>query len=178
MAGDLIAIAENLALPAQPTLGTVTYLTLGGDGYQAPFASYTILDWQIEADASGGRAVYNCNMDMRFVSLVSFIAFQGTQANTLDVDVRYQLGGNAGVPRAVVVKDLHAASLNAVSQQLGDIFTPPPILLPGGQAATFTVETDNVDTDDYFLSALIYLFNIDVRQKAPSGPLLWARGVT
>ncbi len=153
-------------------------MTLGGDGYSAPHASYTILDWQIEADASGGRAVYTLNMDNRFVSLVSFLAFQGTQANTLDVDIRYMVGGNAGVPRAALSKDLNAGSLNAISQQLNDIFVPPPILLPGSQAATCTVETDNVDTDDYFLSALIYLFNIDVRQKAPSGPLLWARGVS
>jgi len=155
----------------------VTYVTLGGNGYNAPFAAYAINSWQIEADASGGLAVYTLTMDRRFVALVSYISFLGIQTVPADVGLRTVLRSDPGAPtvsRALLLDSLPTTSAVA---SLNDVYTPVPVLLPGGQVATVTVETDNVDTDDYFLSALIYLFNIDVRQKSPTGPIFWARGV-
>jgi len=176
--GDPVAIAENLTLPAQPATGSVTYVTLGGDGYMAPFAAYSVSDWQVTADASGGRATYTLTMDDRFVGLMSYASFTGIQGSTLDVGCRWRLRGTPGAPPVFRALTIDAITTNAVGAQLNDLFVPQPVLLPGGQPATLLFETDNVNGDSYFISTLIYLFNIDVRQKTPMGPLLWARGAS
>jgi len=176
--GRPVAIAEALTLPNQPGVGEVTYITLGGDGYVAPFAAYAIDNWTVTADASGGLAVYTMTMDRRFVALISYICFQGLQGVVADVGLRYIIRGNPGAPTIARALLLDSLPATAVVVSLNDVYVPPPVLLPGGQTATIVAQTDNVDGDTYFLSALVYLFNIDVRQKASTGPLLWSRGVT
>lgn len=150
---------------------------MGGNGYAAPFAAYAINGWTITGDASGGLATFTCTMDNRFVSLVSYISFQGIQVTPADVGLRTVIRGNPGAPTLSRALLLDSLPTTAAVASLNDVYVPAPVLLPGSQVGTFTVETDNVDLDVYFVSALVYLFNIDVRQKAPLGPLFWSRGV-
>jgi len=52
------------------------------------------------------------------------------------------------------------------------------VILPGSENTALTVFAANVDGDEYFLDAFIFLFDIRARELTPMGPLLWARGST
>jgi len=70
-----------------------------------------------------------------------------------------------------------ATSATVNASTIAGTFVPKPTILPGAGALPFiNVAMVNVDSDVLSVDALIYLFNIDVRQKTPMGPLLWAAG--
>lgn len=177
-----MAVTTTFTPPAQPTTGTLTYVPLGGDGYTAPQAAYAVLNHAVVGDATGGAATVLIEMDPRFCSLVSFVSFAVLQATSADIDYRLTVGistGGTQIPAHQESGVVVAISSTVSNAEINKTSAVAPMMLPGaGQAGRISLSFLNVDTDTYRVSALIYLFNIRVRETTPMGPLLWARGAT
>lgn len=175
MEGGLISVTEAFTLPAQPTStnGSTQYVPLGGDGFSAPKAAYMVRGARIAGDASAGLATINITMDDRFTSMIQYVTGQIDEA-AADSDFSWFI--SSPFMASVITKGVDLAGNVAFSPNLGHTWNPVPILLPGQQAGLLSVGWPNVDADTFFCDALIYLFDIDVRQKSPIAPLLWARG--
>ncbi len=177
-----MAVAETVVLPNQPTAGAVHRTPLGGDGYRAPMAAYIIDNFTLAGDATGTSLTGQIGMDERFCALLAYVTLSITQATDQDIDVRYRLDtSQASSPVAPQVQGrrLEFTVSNISTATINDVWTPVPVIVPGGGAGgLLSVGVVNRDTDAVRISALIYLFNINVRQVMPMGPLLWARGST
>lgn len=177
--GRAIAVAAAFTLPNQPTTGgTVTYVPLGGDGFSAPFAAYGIKTFAAVGDVSGGSVVMTATFDPRYCSLVAFATIQITQGTAADADARVLLRGDS-VPSVLLQETLDSVPITASAFQVARTFAFAPLIIPGGgENGQLQVSFTNVDADVFFVDAMIYLFNIRVRELTPMGPLLWARGAT
>lgn len=169
-------------MPGQPTTGDLQYIPLGGDGFTAPIAAYNIVGFSVTGAVGGGSMTLTATMDDRFVSLISYVSIGDAQVSSADADVSIFLSaGNLGMPPQALAENVTAIAADA-SQGGGTIrrtWSPQPVLLAGGRrAGVLTFKMVNVDADVYTLSALIYLFNLRVRETTPMGPLLWSRGAT
>ncbi len=178
MEGCTTAVSAALVLPAQPAAGSLVYVPLGGDGQRAPKFAWALRVFQLSGDASGGAAQLTVTLDPRYTSLVSLVTWQIAQGAAADADFRVLLRGDT----SPTVLDLGTqdSTVSLVSAfEVGRTWNPTPIVLPGGnENAQIQAHFKNVDGDEYFLDALIYAFDIDVRQRTPMGPLLWSRGAT
>lgn len=177
MEGRPISVTVELVLPSQPVIGEVDYLPLGGDGFQAPFAAYQVRGLGAVSDAGGGFTQIRCVMDERYCSLVSTVMIRNIQTTPANADVRLRLSAlrMAGVD----LSELKVAQDIALgTSTITRTWEPPPIVLPGsGSTDTFVeLRMENILADQLFLDALIYLFDIRVRELTPMGPLLFARG--
>jgi len=158
----------------------VSYIPLGGDGYTAPIAAYGINGMDTTGDASGGLVTQVVEMDNRYCSLVSYVTTAVQQATPADAETRQLINtvSGRGNPQLNFSADLVALAA-AFTTEINNTWNPPAVILPGGSdVGRIQVGWVNVDTDSYFLHALIYLFDIRVRELTPMGPLLWARGST
>lgn len=177
-----MAIAVTLQLPNQPSTGAVHRTPLGGDGYRAPMAAYIVDNFQATNAAGGGASTLTVQMDERFCSLVAYATLSMTQATPADIDARYRLDttqASSPIAPQVQGRRIEFTDSDISTATINDIWTPTPVIIPGGGAGgILTMGVVNIDTDLFRLSALIYLFNINVRQVMPMGPLLWARGST
>ncbi len=165
-------------MPDQPASGTLDRIPLGGDGFTAPIAAYSIQSHAGTGDAGGGALFVQAVMDPRFVSLVAYATLQLAQATPGDVDIRMTIGG-ARQPAQALQEPIVATSSTMSTQTIVRTWSPNPYLLPGGSVSPdllFTVV--NVLADVLSMDALVYLFDIRVREITPMGPLLWARGAT
>ena len=183
MGGDTTSVSSTVVLPAQPTSGNVDYVPLGGNGYTAPFAAYQVRSHSVTGAVGGGNALLQIEMDPRFCSLISYMTGQINQGTAADADFRFNVGG-LKVP-SQVRSGLSVATVSGVSSTtIAEQWDLTPIVLPGGNPPPGATPPRlnqlflNVDGDVYFQDALIYLFNIDVRELFPMGPLLFARGST
>ncbi len=167
-------------MPDQPTSGLVQYIPLGGDGFTAPFAAYSITDYFAAGTATGGKVTLTANMDPRFCSLVSYVTFRMIQATPANEVVRVTVAG--GQQPLQSNTETVVATGAEFAHSINSCWSPVPIVLPGGnfasEAPRLLGAAPNTDGDFYDLFALIYLFNIRVRETTPMGPLLWARGAT
>ena len=178
MAGrtEALSVSETTQLPAQPTTGVVEYIPLGGDGFTAPKFAYSIIGYDVDADASGGTLTAVLEMDPRYASLIGFVTGQLLQAVDADVEFLFSVSG-LRVPTIVNQGDAVSSALSGSS--IGITWRPEPIILPGGTAASqprVQIRFPNVDTDVIRMHALVFCFDIRVREIWPMGPLLWARG--
>jgi len=180
-----MAISQTMTLPNQPgspLSGAVHRTPLGGDGFRAPMAAYILDNIQLTGDAGGGAVTIQVNMDERFCSLVAYMVYSNSQATPAAVGIRFRIDTAEGSsPIAPQVQSVFASALASTvsTSSINEIFTPTPVIIPGGGAGgLITVASTNALSDNNRLSALIYLFNINVRQVMPMGPLLWARGST
>lgn len=177
-----MAVTEAFTLPAPPTTGSVEYLPLGGDGFSAPFAAYNVINAQVSGDASAGRASITCNMDSRYCALVAYASVAIEQGTSADADVKVFLAGESFAEQTFQAP-VESISATIASRTVTKTWNPTPFVLPGARLQDATqprldFRALNVDGDEFFLSALIYLFNVRVRELTPMGPLLWARGAT
>ncbi len=117
-------------------------------------------------------------MDRRFVSLVSFVTGNIAQVTPTDLDMLIQLSGSLGQVPQQKSQSVVVASPASMSPELTKTWAPVPFLLPGGNDVQPNIRcvVPNVDGDDMFVSTYIYLFNINVRQLTPMGPLLFSQG--
>ncbi len=180
LAGSAISVTDPVTLPAQPTAGAVNYVPLGGDGYTSPFAAYSVVNYQVSGDVSGGTLTARINMDNRFCALVSYVTLQNVQATPGDAEIRLTISDTLNrVPRLAEQGDVTSVAVGVTTASITKTWFPTPTILPGGPISPFiNASMANVDSDEMFLDAWIYLFNIAVREKTPMGPLLWARGAT
>lgn len=177
-----MSVNSTVVLPAQPSSGTVTYVPLGGDGFTAPQAAYSVQNHAVTGDAGGGNLSVTVDMDPRFVSLVSFVSFRNAQATPGDAGYRLVVSTAAGgpqIPQLLESNVLTAISGTISSSTINHTAKLQPMLLPGaGNSGRVVVQMLNVLADLLQMSALIYLFDIRVRETTGMGPLLWARGAT
>jgi len=175
-----VSVATTFTLPAQPAGGTSHFAPLGGDGFSSPFGVYTIIDAITTGDAGGGHMRVDCVLDERYCSVVSFIAIdvlQATPANATYRQVIFGAGNNPGVPNVSQGGELQHFDAAAGLPGVAGLWVPPGLVLGGtGLGATIRNQVDNVLDDDVRMNALIYLFDITVRQRRPMGPLLWNQG--
>lgn len=166
-------------LPAQPTSGgVVNYVPLGGDGFLAPHAAYAVSGFKLAGTNTGGAAKFTLEMDPRFVSLMSYVTLGIQQDVAADAEIAMVLNsGDGHVPHQRFQASVVAIASDVSTPQVSATWGPNPFLMPGGaKGSQLTVSMLNVDAFDYFLSCWILLFDINVREKSPMGPLLWARG--
>lgn len=160
--------------------GVVHRTPLGGDGFVAPMAAYIVDNMLLTSSATGGASTIQVNMDERFCSLVAYVTVSMSQAIQVDIEVRYRLDTAAvSSPVATQVQNRDLLMIDWHTAEINDVWTPVPVVMPGdGAGALVSAAVENLDTDTLRLSALIYLFDINVRNVTPMGPLLWARGST
>lgn len=176
-----MSVTQTVTLPDQPVAGGVVHRTpLGGDGYTAPMASYIVDNMLLTSSATGGASTIQINMDERFCSLVAYLTLSVSQAIQADIEVRYRLDtSSVSSPVATQVQNRDLPTITWHTAEINDIWTPVPNIIPGdGSGGLVSAAIENLDTDAMRVSALIYLFNIRVREVMPMGPLLWARGST
>lgn len=166
-----MSISVTQVLPNSPTLGVLTYIPLGGDGFTSPHAAWEV-NTQLVGDASGGQLSISIEMDDRFVSLVPWVGIAATQVAAADVEALLNVGEMAQR------FDLLSVDPSGGSAQIAELFRPPPALLPGNSVQTLRLRVANITNDLWRLKSYILLFNIDVRTKFPLGPLLFASGST
>ncbi len=173
-----MAVQSIFTIPAQPTTGALDYIPLGGDGLTAPRGAYSIVGHAVTGSVSGGAMSVRVSMDPRYCALVAWVTAQNTQVSSADADLRIVLGDADGRVPAIVQQGpvvATSATVNAVT--VARTFVPNPIVLPGGGVVPFiNVAMLNVDADVLKMDAMIYIFDIRVRELTPMGPLLWARG--
>ncbi len=177
-----MSVTSTVTLPAQPTDGTVDYVPLGGNGFNAPLAAYSVVSHAVTGDAGGGFAQLEVVMDDRFTSLIAYATLQNAQVASADADMRMVIAGSTGqnnVPLQVLTQPVVAISATVNANTLGLTWNPTPIVMPGGQrVGRLLAQMLNVLSDVYRLSMLVYIFDIRVRELTPMGPLLWSRGAT
>ncbi len=168
-----MSVAFAVTLPLAPGTGILTYVPLGGDGFFAPFAAYSLTSLTLAGDASGGQAGMDITLDDRYTSLVAFLAPQVNQVTEADLVAQMRVVGNNS-PSIVENITLLAS---AVTSDSAALWIPPPWICPGGSnVCTASFVAPNVNGDTSVLSALIYLFNIRAREESPVGLLNFARG--
>lgn len=176
MAGSPITIISTVTLPAQPPVGSTTYIPLGGDGYSAPHAAYAVKGFSLAHDASGGNAHIGVTMDNRFCSLVSYCTGAIKQITSADAGMSFELLGPT-IATVALVGPVAAVISLVDTQEVRKTWEVPPLVLPGGsEVGTLSLQVENVLNDSSLIDVLIYLFNIRVRELTPMGPILWARG--
>lgn len=169
-----MSVSSVFTLPAQPVTGEVVRVPLGGDGFSAPLASYTVRDHNVTGDASGTFAQLRVTMDLLYTSLVAFASGSIAQGTELNADFKFGIFGP-------VTSEVTVLGTQQVIDPLIDprncatLWSPPPRLYPGGgEVTTLSMRWLNVLADEYFLNTTIYLFDIRARELTPMGPLLWA----
>jgi hypothetical protein len=161
----------------------VSYVPLGGNGYTAPFAAYNVQGWTQTGDASAGNVEFILQPDPRFCSLFTFMTVNIEQVAPASAAFRNTLGGLRQASQG------EAGSEVAVALLISDVtvehtWVPVPVIMPGGNTPAgqtpiaFRSQWKNVDVDEFQFNAMVYIFNINVRETTPMGPLLWARGAT
>jgi len=171
-----MAVDNSFTLPDQPLVsvfGTSTYVALGGDGLSSPRGAYSIRSARITGDASGGLAAINVTMDNRFTSLIQYVTGQVDEVAAA-TDFKWVITSDSQASAIDIGSDVNRDT--DFFANAGHTWMPPAILLPGNENSRLIMEWPNVLNDTFFLDTLIFLFDIDVRQKAPIAPLLWARG--
>lgn len=140
-------------------------------------AAYSIKAFNVSGAVGGGAASIQITMDNRFCSLISYAAIQIAQGTAADAGLRWLINGDT-IASIVDTPTANSVPSGVTSFEVGNLFQPPPVILPGSENTALTVFAANVDGDEYFLDAFIFLFDIRARELTPMGPLLWARGST
>lgn len=171
-------VIESITLPEQPVAGLVTFVPLGGDGFSAPKFAYAVRNFALTGDDQLGFIQHEIKMDERWCSLISYVTFNMSQVASADVD--YSLDIISGHSAEMRDQDVQKAiSKTVTTVNVGHTWLPPPTVLPGaGDSARIRTHLLNVENDIVRVSALIYCFDVRVRETTPMGPLLWARGST
>lgn len=176
MESGAISVTNQVLLPSQPSgTGDVQFIPLGGDGFTAPHAAYTVRNFSSTGDATGGRVTQDIFMDPRYCSMISWVVSQIEQAIPADADCRISIDGSEQ-PGQVYAQNIKAAAAALGVQTISCQFSPRPFIYPGGGAPRIHTSQANVNGDEYTLDCLIYLFNIRVRETTPFGWLLAAAG--
>lgn len=172
----VVAVSSSFTLPNQPANGVVTQVPLGGDGYTAPFAMYTVVNFATTGDATGGAQTMNMVMDNRYCALLGYASMTSTAP--ADIDIRWSLVGVLGgtVPLMVRAASIDRISSTVTTATVNDTWLPPAFIMPGADPATLTLAVINTDTLIVQVHAVIFLYNINARQKMPFGILAEPRG--
>jgi len=174
-----VSVAETLILPNQPTSGIVSRISLGGDGFSSPMAAYTVANFQLTGDGTGGQVTFTVQLDDRFCALVAYASIGASQPTATNISVRFRLDSaptGQGFAPQVYQPSVVANSLNLNAQTIRAQWTPHAVITPGSDVINLSCAIINVDLVVHNFSAMIYLFNINARQRVPIEYLLRAVG--
>lgn len=164
-----MSVAAEVTLPAQPAAGTSVYRPLGGDGWTAPHAMYSVLS-QLTADAGGGTNTQTINTDVRFMNIVSLVQFLYTgSTSTREVELQVVSDRPIGARHRVRANGT-LLFLDALNDQ-GLLSWNPPLLVDA-EAILGTMQ--NVDGTVANLQVLIYCFQRRALEEVPLNILLAA----
>lgn len=165
-----MTVSSTVTLPAQPSTGQAIYHPLGGDGWLAPKAAFTVFN-TLAMDASGGNSVSTIVFDSRFESILVLMQAHLT-GGVAAAEFEAQLiqnpridSGNAGIRVRAFGTSIF---LDALSDQ--NLWTWAPPLLVNQASASIT--TPNVDGDTVHQFAWIFMYNIRVFEKVPLNVIL------
>jgi len=179
--GSLTAVTETIVLPNQPASGQVTRVALGGDGLISPMAAYAIKDFALTGDGTG-LVTHLVQMDPKFCAIVAYVTYTNLQATAADQDVRMTVGADeqARLLFAQTIQTLDADYKSAGIPTLNATWNPTPLILQGGVGFTnppfIRMQVESFTGDVVQLSALVYLFDINVRNRTPIELLYRAMG--
>lgn len=158
-----MSVSSVTTLPGQPPDGDgVVFSPLGGDGRSAPLGQYE-LGIELDGDASGGNATIQLNMDPRYTSLISYISIWSFADAAAGEFMCQILDLSVTLPNLRIVGTLPHVAESFTSRNGGFLWYPPPIWL-AGTGAVLAVQPNVDATEDYGLSASIYVFDRNVRQ--------------
>jgi len=173
----VLAVTATLQLPDVPSpAGQVRFVALGGNGFAAPKAMYTVRNFSVNGDATGDDQTLSVIMDPTYCSMIGYCSMQiATSA------------ANRAIHWAVAGPTTPAALLNATISRIdGDIdgsqiahtWMPPALINPGGadEVPTLKLSVLNIDTEILNLQCTIFLFDIRARESAIYANLIAARG--
>jgi len=162
-----MAVNEALTLPAQPTVGSVQYRPLGGNGYTSPKSAYLVKLFSVTCDASGGGATLDLFMDPQFESVISFVSITVSSAAASE-QVAFHFYDRDAAAAGISRMEIQGSLSFNVDTQSGCALCPPPMF----DVARLSIVTDNIDTEAVRMSAIIYNFARDAAQKTPLALLL------
>ena len=161
-----MSVSETVTIPGQPSgAGVVRYLPLGGDGWTSPQSCYYLESMVSEADAGAGTNQVTVNMDNQYSTVISTIQcsiLSAANAPEALFRIFYQ-GLNGLLLEAQRTLDLISFGTTATKQ-----WNPAPLFNPD----IFTVVTENVDTEDLVVSAVMYNFRKRAVEEVPLAVLL------
>ncbi len=157
-----MAVTSEITLPAQPGIGVVTWVPLGGDGVTAPIGYYDVVN-QVVGDASGGNATCSVIFDGRYTSLLAWAnpkIFADAAAGEFSMDLTRSSAFN-GLNVVGTFPGVAEAFVTANSSYL---WYPPPIFFAGDGRVRFNAL--NVDaTETYVLQCQVFAYDRNVRNR-------------
>lgn len=162
-----MAVTVTDSLPTQPTAGSSVYRPLGGDGWTAPHAQYSVLQ-QLAGDASGTTNSIALNLDLRFMNIVSLMEILYTGATAaIEGEMHVLSDRPTGARHRVRMfgTTLFLATLN----DQGLLSWNPPLLL---DADSVTSVIENVDSTVHNLLTTVYCFQKRALHQVPLNVLL------
>lgn len=175
--------AAVFELPNQPSssapdamTGAVTYVPLGGDGKTAPIGAYSLRSLNLPGDGVGAASIAVA-MDPRYASLIVFM-HGAIEDATPGTDEWIKLTVESDTTAAMVTQeDVPAAPTNLGARDFSKMFTPPPIILPGGgDGSIIRAQFEDASDRSFVLEAYILLWDIRVRELTPMSLLVAASG--
>lgn len=161
-----MAVVSDMQLPDQPATGSAVWVPLGGDGWVAPVAAFSVLN-QVVMDASGTTATAIVRFDPRFESICVLAqslvtGFSSSVENELSLIQKEPATGH----RAQAFGD--GIFMNTLSDH--SLFSwSPPLLIGQDRIQCVVVNTDG-DTLNFRVQ--VYMFNIRVFEKVPLNVIL------
>lgn len=165
-----MSVSASVTLPAQPAIGSSSYLPLGGNGKQAPHGCY-VVEAGVVGDAGGGTASITVNLDTRYTNLVAYMNPQVISAAAApDFHIFIGPGVSVGGAPVTICGTMPHTVIGAPNAAF--LWYPPPMYFR--QGGTMALTMLNVDvTETYSIVAQIYTFDPQVTLLTPLPLLQW-----
>lgn len=157
-----MSVSEVFQIPNQPTIGSVAWVPLGGDGVTAPIGYYEV-DAQIVGDVSGGNASVSCAFDPRYTNLLAWVNIK-IDDDTAAGEFHMDLVRSAGVTGINVVGTFPGVTEGFAALNSCYLWYPPPLFFAGDGRVRFNAV--NVDaTETYVMDLQVFAYDRDVRNR-------------
>ncbi len=178
-----MSVATAITLPVTPAAGSVVYTPLGGDGFSGPKGCYSVRDLQVVGDGSSGSASISVSMDSRYANVIAFATWASDETQSIDKPVTWMVSLNS-LESLVHTTDVPigpGASFNSKVQ--GVCWSTPPQLLQnvgldGAPPVLSAFMANDNPGVTYFLSTLLYCYNVEARYVVPPAYFFANRGST
>lgn len=162
-----MSVTDTVVLPAQPTNGSTVYRPLGGDGWTAPHAVYSVLT-QVSGDASAGINQAIIETDKRFQSIVVNVEVLFT-GDTTTVEGLIEVIADQPVGTQHRVTMMGTMLFLSTLNDFGLLSWSPPVVL----GLDFVLsEIQNINNTINNTKAMIYVFQKRVFEKVPLNTIL------
>lgn len=167
-----MTVAETFTLPAQPTTGTARFIPLAGSGVLGPLGYYQIAV-TLDDLASTGYNKIRCILDKRYTHIVSHCGVTKIQASVANAVWSLKVS-----PSQQWIVDLVGYDdLTSADPQIADVRTPNLEIIDGdGSAYIESLIEENAIGDTHGFTAVIYVFNKNIRNMVPLHIILGSLG--